>query len=88
MDENKDFNAVTDLEIDVLLLYFTFSDQYGRVDVTSAADYAASKFGYIINKTPFTLDQRHLDILMDRQIIPDVRVIFNKILMNPPAVEE
>ena len=88
MNGDKHFNDVTDLEIDVLLLYFTFSDQFGRVDVTSAADYAATKLGYIIKREPFTLDQRHLDILMDRQILPDVRVLFNKILMNPPALEE
>lgn len=80
---------MTDLEIDVLLLYFTFSDQFGRVDVLEAANYAAKKLGYIINRDPFTIDQRHVDILMDRGIIPDTRVIFNKIIMNlePPEDE-
>lgn len=84
-DKPTDWNSsVTDLEIDMLLLYYTFSDQYGRVDVLEAANYAAKILGFIINRDPFTIDQRHVDILMDRGVIPDVRVIFNKILMNPP----
>lgn len=83
-DNPSDWSSnVSDVEIDVLLLYFTFSDQYGRVDIIEAANYAARKLGYIINRDPFTIEQKHLDILMDKQIVPDVRVIFNKILNDP-----
>jgi hypothetical protein len=75
--------SISDLEIDMLLLYFTFSDQFGRVDVLEASNYAAKKLGFIISKEPFTISQQHLDILMDRGVLPDVRMIFNKIMIDP-----
>lgn len=81
-----DFDDVSDLELDLLLLYFTFSDQYGRVDTLGAANFAAANLGVLIPRLPFKLDQRHLDLLMDRGVLPDVRVIFNKIeLLQVPA---
>lgn len=91
-DDTSEWSSnVTEGEIDMLLLYYTFSDQYGRVDVLEAANYAARKLGVIIDRTPVTLDQSHCDFLMDRNIIPDIRVIFNKISdpdYTPPSSEE
>lgn len=77
--DNERDDGVTEGEIDMLLLYYTFSDQYGRVDVLEAANYAARKLGIIIDRSPVSLSQDHCDFLMDRQIIPDIRVILNKI---------
>lgn len=90
MSESDWDGSVTEGEIDMLLLYYTFSDQYGRVDVLEAANYAARKLGVIIDRSPVSLSQDHCDFLMDRQIIPDVRVIFNKICdpnYMPPGTE-
>lgn len=90
MSESEWDGSVTEGEIDMLLLYYTFSDQYGRVDVLEAANYAARKLGVIIDRTPVSITQDHCDLLMDRQIIPDVRVIWNKICdpnYTPPESE-
>jgi hypothetical protein len=78
-----DFDDISDLELDLLLLYYTYSDQHGRVDTLSAANFAAARFGVLIPRVPFKLDQRHVDVLMDRGLLPDVRVIFNKIALLP-----
>lgn len=74
----SDKSPVSDLEIDLLHLFYCYSDQMGRVDTVAAADYAQRRLGYIISKKPFTLDQRHIDLLMDRGDIPDTRLIFSK----------
>jgi hypothetical protein len=70
---------MSELEIDLLLLYYSFSDQYGRVDILGAAQFALKNFGYIINKDPFTIDQRHFDFLMDKKLIPDTRQLLKDI---------
>lgn len=85
LSKNNTFdNNISDLEIDVLLLYYNFSDQWGRVDTIQAANFAASRFGILLHQTSFQLDQRHLDVLMDRGVIYDTRLLFNKIIMMPP----
>lgn len=85
IDKNNTFdNNISDLEIDVLLLYYNFSDQWGRVDTIQAGNYAAAQFGIILHQNSFQLDQQHLDALMDRGIIYDTRLLFNKIVSTPP----
>lgn len=87
-DENNNTfdNDISDLELDVLLLYYNFSDQWGRVDTISAANFAASKFGILLHPDTFKVEQKHLDILMDRGVVHDTRLLFNKIAMmqTPP----
>ena len=85
LSKNNTFdNNISDLEIDVLLLYYNFSDQWGRVDTIQAANFAASKYGILLHQNSFQLDQQHLDVLMDRGVIYDTRLLFNKIIMTPP----
>lgn len=72
--ELKSIN-VSELELDMLLLYYTFADQYGRVDMQAAASFATKTFGYVINQDPITIGQTHVDVLMDRGCIPDTRAI-------------
>lgn len=68
---------ITELELDMLLLYYTFSDQYGRVDIQSAATFAIKTFGYVIKQDPMTISQEHIDVLMDKGVLPDTRQLFN-----------
>ena len=74
---------ISELELDLLMLYYTFADQMGRVDIIAAATYAAYNFGVLIPTIPLKLEQKHLDVLMDKEIIPDIRLLFNKICMLP-----
>lgn len=82
-DNNSTFDNISDLELDVLLLYYNFSDQWGRVDTISAANFAASKFGILLHPNSFQFEQAHLDILMDKGIVYDTRLLLNKIAMMP-----
>lgn len=70
---------VTPLEIDLLLLFYTFSDQFGKVDIQAANTWAKKKFGITLQDVPFTLEQQHLDLLMDSEVLYDIRPIINKI---------
>lgn len=82
-DRDDTYNDSTDLELDVLLLYYNFSDQWGRVDTLSAAKYAASKYGLLLDHKRFRLEQKHIDLLMDKGMIYDTRLLFNKIHLMP-----
>lgn len=70
---------VTPLEIDLLLLFYTFSDQYGKVNVRAANTWAKQKFGLTLQDVPFTFEQKHLNLLMDSDVLYDIRPIINKI---------
>lgn len=70
---------VTPLEIDLLLLFYTFSDQFGKVDIQSASTWAKKKFGITLEDVPFTITQQHLDLLMDSEVLYDIRPIINKL---------
>ena len=66
-------------DLDILMLFYTFSDQHGKVDIPRAAAWAQDKMGIIIHTTEFTLDQSHIDLLTSCQIIPDVTDILKKL---------
>ena len=84
MEENNNTpENISGLELDVLLLYYNFSDQWGRVDTLAAANYAAANFGILLHQNSFKLDQNHANILMDNEVLPDVRLLLNKISMMP-----
>lgn len=76
MDERDE---VSKLELDLLLLYYTFADQYGRVDITSAKMWARERLGVDIDSVPFTINQEHIDLLMDHGIIADTRDVIAKL---------
>lgn len=74
---------ITQLEIDLLLLFFTFSDQFGNVDIDSCAAIAKDKMGVLIPTDPFTLEQKHLDALIKFKVLPDVTAIMHNIRISP-----
>ena len=69
--------GVSSLELEILSLFWSFSDQFGRVDIIAASNYAFKQYGYIIDRAPFTLTQQHFNILMDRGRIADVRLLLD-----------
>ena len=63
----------TEIDLGILLLYYTFSDQYGEVDMPLAKQWAMAQFGIEIKDDYFYVEQHHLNLLMDKEIIPDIR---------------
>ncbi len=81
---------VTKLEVDLLLIFYNFSDQYGVVDTKTAAIWAKNKLGVTIPQKPFTLTQKHFNFLMDRGAIPDTSTMMQKLTdtkPKPPPIE-
>lgn len=76
---------VTKLELDLLLLFYNFSDQHGVVDVIAAKKWANQKLGVHIPDTPFTLTQKHIDLLINKKIVPDTRGMLTKIFNDTLA---
>jgi hypothetical protein len=84
-------NNITKLELDLLLLYYTFSDDTGKVDMPAVQQWAKTKFGIFIPPQQFLLTQEHINVLMDKELIPDIRPIIKKakarriVIKNKPA---
>jgi hypothetical protein len=71
-------NDISPQEIDLLLLFYTFSDENGKVNMLEAAHWAKNKFGIILPAKPFTLTQEHINCLMEHSELPDIRSIISK----------
>ena len=80
----KSPHDVSDIELDLLFLMYTFSDQFGNVDTGSVRSIAFNKLGIVLSDTPIKINQRVVDALMDKQLIADTRDLFQK-LQAPPA---
>lgn len=74
----KPGHSIKKLELDLLLLYYTFSDQYGVVDTQRAQKWAKEHVGIHIPSSPFTITQEHVDLLIGARMIPDVLPLLNK----------
>ena len=71
-------SEISQLELDLLLLFFHYSNQFGVVDIPTCSDIARHKLGVIISVKPFKMEQIHIDVLMDNAVLPDIRsIIFN-----------
>jgi len=68
----------TQLELDLLLLYYNFADQNGVVDIKKAQLWAFNKLGILIDDTPVLLTQMHVNLLMDAGCIPDLRDVLKR----------
>lgn len=66
-------NSISQVEIDILLLFYTFSDEHGNVNARQASQWAYKVLGVIVPMEPFKITQHHLNILMDSGAIPDIR---------------
>ncbi len=74
---------ISKLEVDVLLLFYNFSDQYGTVDIPSAKKWAKQQLGVVIPDQPFTLKQYHYDMLMEIGALPDMRPLLSVCSKRP-----
>lgn len=70
---------LSELEVDVLLLFYTFSDQYGKVNMPVVKEWAQTKLGVMLYAEEITITQEHINILMDHSAIPDTRLMMGAI---------
>lgn len=69
---------MSNLELDLLLLFYARSDQWGVVDVPYCQQWAKERFGIEIPSKPFTLTQQHIDVLVKHNILPNVKALLEK----------
>lgn len=74
----KSGESISRLELDLLLLYYTLSDQYGKVDTVRAQRWAKENVGIHISSAPFTITQDHVDLLVEAERLPPVGHILQK----------
>ena len=72
-------DEISKLELDLLMVFFTFSDQWGNVDMGKVCEFTKQKMNLVIQNKPFSLTQEHMDILIKNQMVPDISQIINKI---------
>lgn len=73
---------ITNLELETILLFYTFSDQFGTVDIDSARRWSANRLGVFITLEPFSIEQKHVDLLMDAGLIVDTRFLFEMLTLG------
>lgn len=76
---DKSPQEISELEIDLLLLYYTFADQFGNVDIPAAKAWAKHRLGITLSDSPFKFNKEHIDFLMDRGALPDIRPMLKQI---------
>lgn len=69
---------LSELEADLLLLFYTFSDQRGVVDMPLVRDIAKNQLGVMLGQKQIVLAQRHVDKLAEMGILPDVSAVIVK----------
>lgn len=77
-----DMSEISQLELDLLLLFYTYSDQFGGVDMPLVCKFARERMGVFIPLKQFTFLQEHVDILMDRGMIPDTRELLTVVKLE------
>jgi hypothetical protein len=70
---------LSELEVDLLLLFYTFSDQNGRVDMKTAASWAKTKLGVTLPSRQLFIKQKHVDALVKAGLLPDISDVLKKI---------
>ena len=80
-------SEISQLELDLLLLFYTFSNQFGTVNIPLCVKIAREKMGVYISDKPFQLEQQHINVLMDHGLIPDTRELLTVVRLNRPKVK-
>ena len=73
---------ISQVELNLLLFFYTFAKQDGHVDMEAARKWALEKFGMILPNKPFRIEQSHLDLLTEHKLIPDTRELFAKLRLT------
>jgi len=77
-----DLNEISSLELNLLMLYYTYSDQYGKVDMETVTRIARDKMGIYIPPEQINLEQLHVDVLMDLCFVPDTRELLTVVKLE------
>ena len=87
-------NDFSPQDIELLLLYFTYSNQWGKVDTVGANQWALANMNMSISTHPFTITQWHVDMLCEWGALPDISDLIDRcqraskiaIEKNPPRI--
>lgn len=80
-------SEISQLELDLLLLFYTYSNQFGEVDMPRVVEYARDKMGVFIPAKQFQLEQQHIDVLMDHGLLPDTRELLTVVPLGKPKIK-
>jgi hypothetical protein len=72
-------NEISRLEVDLLFLFYVYSNQFGDVDIPVVKQIAQQKLGVLINWDPFQVTQEHVEVLIHHKIIPDISDLFSRL---------
>jgi len=81
--KSAELGGLSEIELDLLSLFFTFADQYGTVDVRGCKKWAQDTLNVSIKEVPVLIEQAHVDILVANNILPDIGPIMERIKRGP-----
>lgn len=77
-----DYNEISALEIKLISLYYTYCDQFGKVDMKTVMKIAYDQMGVIVPPTQVYMEQVHVNLLMDLALIPDTRELLTVVKLK------
>lgn len=80
-------DEISKLELDLLMVFFTFSDQWGNVDMLKVSEFTQQKMNLVIQNKPFTLTQEHMEVLIKNQMVPDISPVLQPIIDKAKKVK-
>ena len=77
-------DEISKLELDLLMVFFSFSDQWGNVKMDQVCEFTRQKMNLVISNKPFKLTQEHMDVLIAHQMVPDIGKIVDDMKTKKP----
>jgi hypothetical protein len=72
----------SELELNLLFIFYCHSDQFGKVDTLLVRDFVRTNLGLILPHRQIFINQTHIDALVAAKFVPDVKSIFKKALQT------
>lgn len=70
----------SELELNLLFIFYCHSDQFGKVDTLVVRDFVRSNLGMTLPHRQIFINQAHVDALTQANFIPDIKPILAKAL--------
>jgi citrate lyase alpha subunit len=72
----------SELELNLLFVFYCYSDQFGKVDTLYVRDFVRTNLGLTLPHKQIFINQTHIDALVAAKLVPDVSKILAKAVLG------
>lgn len=70
----------SELELNLLFIFYCHSDQFGKVDTLLVRDFVRTNLGLTLPHRQIFIHQEHVDALVKANFVPDITTILGRAL--------